>query len=68
MITDGNENWHYLKVKSISRLFRGITLNHVRNFYFLNCFRSYTTKNKLKHEKTCKHHDFCNVKMPDEDN
>ena len=69
MITDNNNNWHYLTVKSISRLLRGITSNHDGDFYCLNCFHSYRTKNKLeKHEKACKNHDFCNVKMPDEDN
>ena len=68
MITD-NEKWHYLAVKSISKLLRGITSNHVGDFYFLNCFHSYTTEKKLKkHEKICKYHDFCHVKMPDENN
>ena len=28
MITDGTGNWHYLPVKSISGLLRGITSNH----------------------------------------
>ena len=29
----------------------------------------YTTEKKLrKHEKVCENHDFCNLKMPDEDN
>ena len=70
MITDDkNEKWHYLAVKSIPRLFRGITSNHDGDFYCLNCFHSYRTKNRLKkHEKICKDHDFCHVKMPDEDN
>ena len=70
MITDGvNNNWHYLAVKSLSKLLRGITSNHNGDFYCLNCFHSYRTKNKLKrHEKICKDHDFCHVKMPDEDN
>ena len=66
---DGVNNWHYLAVKSLSRIIRGITSNHVGDFYCLHCFHSYRTKNKLeKHEKACKNHDFCNVKMPDEDN
>ena len=47
MITDG-EKWHYLAVKSISRLFRGITPNHDGDFYCLNCFHFYTTKKGLK--------------------
>ena len=69
MITDGTSNWHYLAVKSISGLLRGITSNHNGDFYCLNCFHSYTTEKKLrKHERICKDHDFCDIKMPDEDN
>ena len=69
MITDNDKNWHYLTVKRICRLLRGITSNHVRDFYCLNCFHSCTTEKKLKkHERICRDHDFCHVKMPDEDN
>ena len=61
--SDGVKNWHYLAVKSLSRLLKGITSNHVGDFYCLNCFHSYTTKKRLKkHEKKCKDRDFCNVK------
>ena len=66
MITD-NEKWHYLAVKNISGLLRAITSNHDGHFYCLNCFHSYTTEKKLKkHQRICKDHDFCRVKMPDE--
>ena len=52
MITDGTDNWHYLAVKSMSGLLRGITSNHNGDLHCLNCFHSYTTENKLrKHEK-----------------
>ena len=37
MITDG-EKWHYLAVKTLSALFRGITGNNNGDFYYLNCF------------------------------
>ena len=37
MITDG-ENWHYLTVKNLSELLRGITSNHAGDFYCLSCF------------------------------
>ena len=47
MIAD-NKKWHYLAVKTISGLLRGITSNQNGDFYCLNCFHSYTTKNKLK--------------------
>ena len=51
MITNG-EKWHYLVVKNLSGLLRGITSNHNASFYCLNCFCSYSTKNKLeKHKK-----------------
>ena len=68
MITNG-EKWHYLVVKNLSRLLRGITSNHNANFYCLNCFCSYCTKNKLeKHKKICENHDYCHVEMPTKDN
>ena len=69
MITDETNNWHYLAVKSISGLLRRITSNHNGDFYCLNCFHPYTTEKKLrKHEKICNKHEFCHLKMPDEDN
>ena len=68
MITDGKK-WHYLVVKSLSASLRGITSNHFGDFYCLNCFHSYITKEKLKkHEKVCNDHDYCYVEMPNEDN
>ena len=39
MITDGKK-WHYLAVKSLPALLRGITSNHEGDFYCLNCFHS----------------------------
>ena len=61
MINDGTK-WHYLAVKSLPALLRGITSYHNRDFYCLNCFHSYSTKEKLeKHEKVCNDHDYCYV-------
>ena len=69
MITDGTSNWHYLAIKNIFGLLRGITSNHNGDFYCLNCLYSYRTKSNLKkREKICKNHDFCHLKMPDVDN
>ena len=51
MITDGKK-WHYLAVKGLPTLLRGITSNNNEDFYCLNCFRSYTTKAGLKNMKT----------------
>ena len=68
MITNG-EKWHYLTEKNLSGLLRGITSNHQGNFYCLNCFRSYRTRNKFEVHKTiCENHDYCNIEMPTKDN
>ena len=77
MITNG-EKWHYIAlksertddgfnrpIKSLSRLFRGITSNHDGDFYCLNCLHSFRTDNALKrHERLCDNNDYCNVEMP----
>ena len=64
MITNG-EKWHYIALKSVrtddgfnrsirslSRLFRGITSNNHGDFYCLGCLYSFRTDNALnKHER-----------------
>ena len=68
MISNG-VNWHYLVVKGLSGLLTGITSNHKEDFYCLNCFHSYGTKNKLEaHKKVFENRDYCRVEMPTEDN
>ena len=68
MISNG-EKWHYLTVKNLSGLLRGIASNHAGDFYCLNCFCAYSTKNKLeKHKKICENHNYCHVEMPTKDN
>ena len=58
MLTDG-EKWHYLAVKSLSALVRGITGNNNGDFYCINCFQPYATENKLKkHKKVFENHDY----------
>ena len=49
IITNDDENWYYLAVKSLSRLLREITPNNDGAFYCLNCFHSCRTKD----------HDYC---------
>ena len=44
MITDG-EKWHYLTVKNLPGLLRGITSTHKEDVYCLNFFHSYRTRN-----------------------
>ena len=68
IITDG-EKRHFLVVKKLSGLLRGVTSNYNGDFYCLNCFHSYSTKNKLEaHKKICENHDYCHVEMPTKDN
>ena len=48
------EGQHYLAVKNLSALLRGITSKHKGDFYGLNCRHSFRTENKksmLKYEK-----------------
>ena len=68
MITDGKKK-HYLVVKKLSLLLRGITSKHNGAFYCLNCFYSFRTENALKkHFHVCINHDYCYVEMPDKNN
>ena len=61
MITDGKK-WHYVTVKSLPALLKGISLNHNGDFYCLICFHLYRTEKKLKkHERICNDHDYCFV-------
>ena len=58
------EGWHYLAVKKLSTLLRGITSKHSGDCYWLNCFYSFRTENKLKsHEKVCKNKDLYGIVM-----
>ena len=61
MITNG-EKWHYLTVRSLSALLKGITSNHDHHSFCLNCFHSYRTKEALeKHMKVCEDNDYCYI-------
>ena len=49
LIISNGEKWHYLAVKMLSALLRGITSKHYGYFYCLNCVHSFRTKkNKLE--------------------
>ena len=62
MITDDNNRWHYLAVKSLSVLFREITSRNNGDFS-----HSYHTLNKLKkHERVFKNNDYCRIHIPEE--
>ena len=52
MITDSENSWHYLPIRSIPRLLHGVTSTYKSEFYCLNFFHSYRTLKALKnHEK-----------------
>ena len=61
MITNGKKS-HYRAVTNFSALLHGMSSNYDGDFYCLNCFNSYTTKNKFKeHEEICNNHDRLSV-------
>ena len=69
LMISNDEKWHYLTEENLLGLLTGITSNHNADFYFLNCFCAYSTKNKLeKHKKICENHDYCHVEMPTKEN
>ena len=58
------KKWHYLAATNLSVLLQGKSSNHHEDFC-LNCFNSYTTKNKLKeHEEIWNNHDSCHIEIP----
>ena len=64
MISDG-EKWHYLTVRSLSALLKGITSKHEDGSYCLNCFYSFASKKSLeKHMKVCEDKDYCYIEIP----
>ena len=54
------KQWHYLAVKTLSALLRGITFKHHSDFYYLNCLHSFATEQKLE-LKLCENEFFCSV-------
>ena len=48
MIADGKK-WHYLLVKKLPTLFKGIKSNH-DGYFYLNCLHSFKAKNKSRKE------------------
>ena len=59
------EGLHYISVKKLSPLLKGIASNLYGGFYELNWLHSFRTENKLKsQENVCKNKDFCGIVMP----
>ena len=52
IIIPNNKGWHYLPVKNLSALLRGITFKHHGDFCCLNCHHSFATENiRESHKK-----------------
>ena len=69
LMISNDQNWHYLVVKKLPGLLRGITSTHKEDFYCLNCCHSYRTENKLEaHKKICENHDYCHIGMSTKNN
>ena len=65
MITDNQNTWHYLTIKMIKRLIRGVTSNHHGDFFCRYCMHSNRTENTLKkHEWLCLNQDHRELVMP----
>ena len=63
-----NKKWHYLAVKISDSLFKGIKLNHIGDFYSLNCLHSFKTEKHLKkYENICNNYDYVYTEIPKED-
>ena len=69
MITEDGKNWHYVSVKNVKGLYRGVFSNNHGDFYCMNCVHTYRTRGALKkHERLCLNHKHCHIKLPDKDN
>ena len=61
MINNGKK-YHYLAINNLFALLQGKSSDHYGDLYCLNCFNSYTTKNK--HEEICNNHESCRIEIP----
>ena len=69
LMISNDEKWHYTAVTRLLGLLRGVKYNHNDDFYCLNCFHAFRTKNKLEeHKNICGNHEYCHEEMPNKDN
>ena len=67
-VISNEKKWHYLAVKELLALWRGITSKHHGDFYCLTCLHSFPTeKNMNRITNICKNKDFCNAVMASKD-
>ena len=64
MISNGKK-YHYLAASNLSGLLQEKSSNHYGDFYCLNCFNLYTSKNKFReHEEICNNHNNSHIETP----
>ena len=69
LMISNEENWHYVVVKSLPGLLKGITSSHNEDFYCLDFFAHILQKINLKNiKKICENNKYCHVEMPNEEN
>ena len=65
LIIGGEVKKHYVAIKRLSALLRGVTSGNDGDFYCRNCLSSHRTKKARDlHYEACIDHDFCYVEMP----
>ena len=57
------EKWHYLAVRKLSALLRGIRSKNDDDFYCLKCLHSFKTKRLESQKKVSENKNFCNIIM-----
>ena len=69
MITDGTDKWHYIAIRSIPALLRGVTSTHNGDYYCFNSFHLYRIAKKLEeHEQLRVKNNYGLIKIPTEKN
>ena len=62
------QQWHYLAVKKLSALLRGVMSKYYSDFYSLDCILSLEQKANLNRiGKLCENEEFCHEFVPSED-
>ena len=65
LIVQEGDKKHYVTIKRLSALLRGIASSNRGDHYCRNCLNSFRTEKVCKdHVEVCKDHDYCHVKMP----
>ena len=67
LMISNREKWHYLTVKKLSALLRGITSKHYGHFYCLNRFHSFATEVEFNHKYMVDWEKFNETSLPEKE-